>query len=191
MSQIKSIYCIVLVAMTSFLSACTEEVENEYSGYRAFFRYPLVVTTQPLRTALDNPGMFCTIHYDARHYYFRSPDGMSATQTRTALDNYGAPISIAGFVVGTPTIPSLHNGLHEAVAYDLVCPSCFTYDAIERKLDFSADDASGTKMACGRCSRIYDLNNSGIPISGPTPAHKMFRYRMSYAAAQGTLVIQN
>lgn len=173
------------------LTSCTDDSENLYAGYRAFFRYPLVITTQPLRTALDNPGMFCTIRYDARSYYFVGADGTTASQSRTALDNYGAPMCIAGFIVGTPSIPDMQSGMHSPVAYDLACPACYTENAIERSLVFSDNDATGSKVACGRCHRIYDLNNSGILIEGSGPARKLFRYRMSYAAAQGTLVIQN
>ena len=47
-----------LLAMT--MTACTEDIENIYSNFRAFFRFTPVTSAQPLYTALNNPGMFCT-----------------------------------------------------------------------------------------------------------------------------------
>lgn len=181
----------ILGCVLFMLSACTDDIENEYANLRAFFRYPLVATTAPLRTALENPGHFCTIRYDARHYYFTGADGTSATQPRTALDAYGAPISVAGFIVGTPDLPDLHTGIHQTIAYDLVCPSCYSENAIERSLTFKKDHPAHNTMVCSRCQRIYDLNNQGIPVAGPPNSRKLYRYRLTYSTSTGTLIIQN
>ena len=183
---------ILTVCLLIILTAtCTDDIENEYASHRAYLRYTNVATTAPLRTALDNPGMFCTIRYDNRYYYFAGSDGTAAQQPRTAADNYGTPMSIAGFIVGTPAVPNLSSGTHTAAAYDLVCPTCYANDAIERSLMFDYAYSAGNIMKCYRCMTSYDLNASGIPINGKEESRRLFKYRLSYSPATGTMVIQN
>lgn len=165
--------------------ACSGDVQGEYTRHHAFFRYPNVNTTPELRTALGSPGMFCKITFPAAYYLFTDADGKFTQVNRTSLDAYGQPMFIAGFLVGTPSIPDF-SGNFVPVAYDLACPNCFSESAIQRALDFTAP----LEMKCGRCGREYDLNNSGVVTDGEK-GRPLFRYRMSYAQAQGMLVIQN
>ena len=59
----------------------------------------------------------------------------NATYPLTALAAYGRPECLAGFVIGTPSLPDLNMG-QQPVAYDLVCPTCYQHDLIQRSLDF-------------------------------------------------------
>ncbi len=167
------------------LCACTNEVESYYAPIRAFFRFGSVITTPQLLTAVSNPGQFCTITFSGGYYYFTGPDGSSTTYAATAVDNYGKPEYVSGFIVGTPAVLDL-SGNFTLSAFDLVCPNCYTDNAIQRALSFS----STTTMHCNRCKRTYDLDNGGI-VSGGEGGRSLFRYRVSYASGQGLLLIQN
>lgn len=165
-------------------ASCAEEAESYYANLRAFFRFGSVITTPQLNSAVNNPGQFCTITFSGGYYLFTGPDGSFTRYAATAVDNYGRPEYVSGFIVGTPAVPDL-NGNFALSAFDLVCPNCYeTY--IQRPLSFSGT----TAMHCNRCGRTYDLNNGGIVSSG-TAGRPLFRYRVTYAATQGMLLIQN
>ena len=166
------------------LVACDDESDHLYSSYRAFFRYTYVETTPPLLTATRNPGMWCAINFPNGNYHFLLNDGRTSyTHRPTAADNYGRPECIAGFIVGTPNIPDF-NGQFPVMAFDLVCPECFTTASIQRSLTI---DAQG-RATCSRCGRTYDLNNSGIVVGGDQ-SRRLFRYHV--AASGNNLYISN
>ncbi len=170
------------------LSSCSDEVNNTYTTRRAFFRFNAVITTAPLYTALSNPGEFCTISFPNGRYVFTGPTGQSSSYEPTAVAQYGKPECISGFIVGTPAIPDLSTGT-SIVAYDLVCPNCYEENSIQRSLSFAAP--SHTTMKCPRCTRFYDLNNSGH-VSNGSGGRALFRYRITYnSSGSGTVVIQN
>ncbi len=171
--------------LTLLLCACADEAESYYANVRAFFRFGNVITTPQLLTAVSNPGQFCTITFAGGYYHFTGPDGSSTPYAATAVDNYGHPEYISGFIVGTPAVPDL-SGNFTLSAFDLVCPNCYTENALQRALSFSGT----TAMYCNRCRRTYDLNNGGI-VSGGDGGRALFRYRVSYASGQGMLLIQN
>lgn len=175
-----------LLLLVAALAGCTDDSENLYTKYRAFFRYSYVSTTPPLYAAVNSPGIFCTITFPAGKYHFALTDGNAFTYTPTALDAYGPPECIAGFIVGTPQVPDVY-GNFTVTAYDLVCPNCYEESAIQRSLTVS----EGGAAKCSRCLRTYDLNNNGIMTSGPASGRKLFRYHVAYAATQGVLMIQN
>ena len=167
------------------MCACTDDVQSEYSGHRAFFRYPMVQQTPELRTALNDPGMFCAITFPPNYYRFTDINGRFTQMNRTSLEAYGKPVFISGFLVGTPILPDM-SGRVQPVAYDLVCPNCYVESFIERALSFKTT----TEMQCGRCGRVYDLSNNGI-VKSEGGGRPIFRYRMTYSATQGVLVISN
>ena len=179
--------CLLLVLLLPFSFSCDDDLQNEFSRQRAFFRYPMVNNTPELRAALNSPGMFCKITFPPKYYLFSDAYGHATQMNRTALEAYGKPIFISGFVVGTPSIPDM-GGNFFTVAYDLVCPTCYSESFISKTLDFN--NKLGTEMKCNKCGRVYDLNNDGIIKSGGE-GQRMFRYRMTYSFAQGMLVIQN
>lgn len=167
------------------LAGCTEDVENTYTSVRAFFRFTPVTSVHQLNTALNNPGMFCSVTFNPQSYVFTDSEGNATSVNRTALDLYGTPVFICGFIVGTPSLPDV-NGNFYNVAYDLVCPNCYHDDAIQRSLAFSDRE----EVTCNRCRRSYTLSNGGLVRSGES-GRSLLRYRLTYSAAQNTLVIQN
>lgn len=168
------------------LAGCAADVSEEYSSERAFFRYTSVSTCPPLYQAVNNPGVYCRITFDQSYYHFANTSGVTYSAPRTALDAYGSPRYISGFIVGTPTIPDLNGNFYQ-VAYDLVCPTCYDEEAIQRSLTLNGGEETA---ACGRCGRVYSLRNSGIILSGGTGSH-LKRYRVTYAAASNMFTVMN
>lgn len=178
----------LLPALLLLPAACGEEVEALYAALRAFFRFASVATTPPLHSALNNPGQFCAITVSATAYLFTGPDGTSASYTPTAIDRYTTPECVCGFVVGIPAVPDMSTG-SAVVAYDLVCPNCYDDRSLNLKLSFSGQRALACRSSRG-CGRVYDLDNGGRVSSGGD-GRSLFRYRASYSADQGVLLIQN
>lgn len=175
-----------LLGVALLLGACAGDADSLYARIRAFFRYSQVTTTPPLYGALGNPGHFCKITFGGGRYRFTDNDGRSFTYTPTALDQRMPPEAVAGFLVGTPAVPDFSGNSYN-VAYDLVCPNCYL-ESVDRALDFSA--ASRTALVCGRCHRVYSLDNGGV-VSGGAEGRPLYRYRMTYQTVQGILLIQN
>ena len=130
-------FVILCALVLSVMSACTSDVVPIYSSQPAFLRYAPVPTAPPLLSALTSPGQWCSITYTHLQINISAPGHTTITTPATALDVYGRPRSIAGFIVGTPSLPEA-TGLHEARAYDLVCPSCYRTLSIARALTLSA-----------------------------------------------------
>lgn len=168
------------------LTGCTDDVSGMYSTERAYFHCPAVMTTTPLYQALTNPGIYCKITFDANYYYYENTAGQSLSSPRTQLSVYGSPQYIAGFIVGTPSVPDLSGNFYQ-VAYDLVCPTCYDQDAIQRSLTLSTTEETAT---CSRCKRVYSLYNNGIITEGDAGSH-LKRYRCTYAAVSNTFTIAN
>ena len=179
--------CLLLVVMIPALMACDDDLQNEFSRHPALFRFPMVNTTPQLRSALNDPGMFCKITFPPQQYLFTDAQGKSTPVNRTSLEAYGKPTFISGFIVGTPSLPDM-SGNFLNVAYDLVCPRCYEASYIERALDFNGHVS--TEMKCARCGSIYDLNNNGI-VTNQKERYKLYRYHMVYNKVQGMLMIQN
>jgi len=165
-------------------AACTDDVNDEYAPYQAFLRVMPVTAAPPLREALTGPGMFCAVTVSMSEYKFSRPDGTWASLPKTALDSYGSPKCIAGFIVGTPDFPDL-SGQFYAVAYDLACPACNEQDYIKRSLVVGSDKTA----SCGRCGRVYDLQNAAVKEG--EKGRSLYKYHLTYAPAQDLLTIWN
>lgn len=182
---------LLLLCLSVFFSSCTEESESRYARLPAYFRFAPTAAVPPLRNAVRNPGQWCLVTYDARTYRFADLSGGTATYPRTALEAYGRPQSVAGLVIGTPSVPDL-NGAFAPAAFDLVCPVCYDADAIERRLVGVA--AAPERLRCERCGRRYDLTNGGVPVETPHDGRRnrsMYRYRLGYNPEGDVVVIQN
>lgn len=175
----------LLLALLPIATGCSDTTESLYAHERAFLRISPVTAIAPLYTALNSPGVFCTITIGTQNYNFKSSDGNTATYPFTALESYGEPECVAGFVVGISSVPDL-NMQYEPVAYDLVCPSCYEDNLIQRSLSFSKAEL----LACPRCQRTYDLTNGGIESSGKGGS-KLYRYHITYSSANNLLVVMN
>lgn len=184
-------FSVILCALVlSVMSACTSDVVPIYSSQPAFLRYAPVPTAPPLLSALTSPGQWCSITYTHLQINISAPGHTTITTPATALDVYGRPRSIAGFIVGTPSLPEA-TGLHEARAYDLVCPSCYRTLSIARALTLSA--TAPDRADCPRCARRYNLA-TGTQENAPKDNQDnapLYRYRLAYNPAQGVMVIQN
>ncbi len=168
------------------LAACTDDVADLYASIRAFFRYDNVTASHQLYTALNNPGEFCTVTLRNSVIYFTDADGRSSQGNLSATEVYGKTQCVAGFIVGTPSVPDL-NGQTSARAYDLVCPTCYERNAIQRSLQFDGRE----QVKCPRCGRTYSLQ-TGLQNGGEEGVSVLYRYRMSYSpTGSGTLVINN
>ena len=93
-----------LAAITCF-SACDTDNTTRFSHHRAFLRFAPVAAVPTLSAAVCGVGEWCAITYDASHYIFTNVHQRQQQYPLTSLDTYGRPLSIAGFVVGTPALP--------------------------------------------------------------------------------------
>ena len=176
----KRLFCLFFVSL--FLSGCLEVPQSEYAKVHAFLRLSPVSAVPPLFQALNSPGLFCTISREPSHYLIRSAEGKEVALSVTALEAYNRP----EMIVGTSDTPDL-NGTLLPVAYDLVCPNCYTKEDIERKLVFQ----DRLTMLCPRCNRSYSLRNGGIVVAGEAGI-KLFKYRIQgYSRASDVLIINN
>ena len=186
----KAFFSFLCALLLGLMSACTNDVVSVYAPHPAFLRYAPVPTAPPLLSALNSPGQWCSITYTHLQYTIAAPGHTSITTPATALDAYGRPRSIAGFIVGTPSLPE-STGQHEARAYDLVCPSCYRTLSIARALTLSA--TAPDRADCPRCARRYNLA-TGTQENAPKDNQDnapLYRYRLAYNPAQGVMVIQN
>lgn len=175
------IYAVSLI----FLTGCTSDADDLYAHERAFLRVYPVTAAAPLYSALNNPGEWCIITVGTSAFNFKNYAGQTASINFTALLSYGQPECVAGFVVGTSSVPDM-NMQQSPVAYDLVCPTCYEENLLQRSLSFSARE----KLTCPRCGNAYDLANGGI-LSEGEGVKKLYRYHISYASAQDVMVVSN
>lgn len=171
-------------------SSCQEESERSYARHHAFLRFQPVVAAPPLYRAVSNAGHWCTLTYDHRYYTIAAPGQASVNFPITALAAYGAPRSIAGFIVGIPQLPDV-QGQYLPRAYDLVCPSCYESTFIAHSLILAP--VGSDRARCPSCRREYDLA-TGAPVSAPNDGQKnpyLYRYRCNYSSGHNVLVVQN
>ena len=138
----------------------------------------------PAPSGGQQSGLFCLVWRDTGQYYFQNAAGSTGTYPVTAADAYTTWQCLSGFIIGTTNVPDLSSGQLSLVAYDAVCPNCFSESTIQRRLTF-ADEGTAH---CTRCDRDYDLNNFGIVTQGGA-GRSLFRYRVYYAADR--LVVNN
>lgn len=182
----RTFFAAFLAAVAIAASSCTDSVETLYATIRAFFRYDNVTASHQLYTALNNPGEFCTVTIRNSVIYFTDADGKTSQANLSATEAYGKTQCVAGFVVGTPSVADL-NGQNQPRAYDLVCPTCYEQNSIQRSLQFDGRE----QMKCPRCGRTYSLQ-TGLQTGGEEGVSVLYRYRMTYSSnASGTLVINN
>lgn len=171
-----------LITLFSF-TACKNEVEDLYAHERAFLRFTPVSAVHPLHSALNNPGMWCSIKIGASTYDFMNAEGRKATYPRVADEAYGRPECISGFLVGTASIPDM-NMQFSPIAYDLVCPNCYEQHMLQIAITFSGLE----EVSCTRCHRRYDLRNGGL-VASTEGGKRLYRYQLSYQ--NDLLVVMN
>ena len=176
---------LVLAFALAVFSACGDADNLYATGHRAYFQYDRVRTATPLYTAVRNPGMWCTVSTRNGQYVFTGSGVITATDAITHIDRRKGYECLAGFIVGSPSVPDLTGST--LVAYDLVCRACYEEYTMLRALTFSAAE----QVRCPRCGRTYDLSNGGHAISGEG-AYTLYRYHAVYGDnASGTLTVTN
>ena len=182
----RAVRLLALLLAATAAAACSDDVQDIYSDWQAYFRFSPVTSVPQLYTAVSNPGQFCTVTFpNGQYYVFTDPRGTSTSWPVTAQQQYGRPVFISGFIVGTPAVMDM-SGRFPLTAYDLVCPHCYETSAITRPVAFDGE----TQMTCPRCGSSYDLNNGGMPVSGPA-TRTLYRYHVAYSQGTQTLIIQN
>ena len=182
----RAVRLLALLLAATAAAACSDDVQDIYSDWQAYFRFSPVTSVPQLYTAVSNPGQFCTVTFpNGQYYVFTDPRGTSTSWPVTAQQQYGRPVFISGFIVGTPAVMDM-SGRFPLTAYDLVCPHCYETSAITRPVSFDGE----TQMTCPRCGSSYDLNNGGMPVSGPA-TRTLYRYHVAYSQGTQTLIIQN
>jgi len=183
----------IILCAAMLLTACGD-TENEYSGYRCYLvfqndRHQDVTLASALNP--NAPGIFCRISFGvkdgAQCYFFENNQGLSSHKAATATDlqrsNILGVYNTSGVIVGYGNL-SFPSTLY---AYDSQCPNC--YKATGKPAYRLAMSNSGS-ATCGRCNRVYDMNNGGI-ISKGDKGDKMIRYRAAAAGPLGTLTVTN
>lgn len=180
------LFSIVLPIATVIMAvACGNDSDDLYAHERAFLRVYPVTAAAPLYNALRSPGQWCAITIGTTKYNFYNYQGQTAQIDFTALISYGQPECVAGFVVGTPSMPDL-NMQQEPQAYDLVCPTCYDQAMLQRSLTFTANE----QLTCSRCHCQYDLANGGILTSGEGTT-RLYKYHLTYAEASNLMIVMN
>lgn len=178
-------------SMFSFHS-CTEDIDRLYAPYQAFLRITAVTALHPLFAAANNPGQFCTLTYTYTNkpplYLCSNPQGNETSYPINADGAYAKPMSIAGFLIGTPSVPDF-SGQHPLLAFDLVCPACYEHTSVERSLKFMASE----RVRCNSCRAEFDLANAGICTEAGSHGFSgtLLRYHVAYAPGQDLLTVHN
>ena len=165
------------------LMACSDDAQDVYSPYRAFFRFQPVSSVPPLYSALNSLGEYCTVRQNSKQYIFNGPAG-SLQVNKTGTDQYNPMQAIGGFIIGKANLSDLGTNTFPLLCYDLVCPNCYEDANMARNVDINENG----KATCGKCHRTNDLNNLGI-ISEGEKGRKLFRYHIMYSG--DIVVVQN
>lgn len=172
MTRIKLSGILTLLLLLMPLSCNDDNVQNEFSSYRAYFYFDQVMTTHPLLAALTGAGgQFCSIYSSNSKMIFQSLTEMLPVDV-TAIAYYQRFVTIGGFIVGQSNVPDMKTGQLPIVCYDRVCPNCYKESSISKPLVLQENGFAN----CQRCKRNYDLNNLGITPNG----NKLIRYKISY-----------
>lgn len=170
--------------------SCADETSNSrYASLPARYSCNSVFSIPPLYAAVNSPGVWCTvrINNNGSKYMFDSPNMSTAYWNITASSSDKAHAWVSGLIIGTPSYPEPGAVTSIVTCYDLVCPTCYRIP-LDRQLDINAFG----QAQCKSCQSLYDLNNQGFVISGPEGcADRLFRYRVTYLAATGTLLVSN
>lgn len=177
----------ILISLLSVLFVCTScsnEADDAYAHERAFLKFPYANDVAPLFTALNNNGQWCCIELGTSSFIFKTFTQSGSYPYTSEIKNYGQPQCVAGFVVGKSSLPDM-NMQYPVMAYDLVCPVCYSQHLVTRKLTLSAPE----QLTCTKCKHTFDLSNSGLSSDG----NRLLRYRTALYSSQGSgmLVVMN
>lgn len=171
---------VAVVAMLSTVTACNNDIVNEYCNYKArLVYYGATTVLQPLNDALKNDNTFAMVSMPdntAATYQLKAQlYGQGAAQITVALE--GAPLPMLGldngrgFIIGRSAWRS-----DNPYVFDRVCPNCYKeHRDIKYVLNFTNNK---DEVKCGTCKRTYSLINGGLVTAGEN-GDKLFRYRVT------------
>jgi len=170
---------VAVVAMLSSVTACNDDIVNEYCNYRArLVYYGDVTQLAPLSAAINSINTFAMVSMPdntAATYQLKAQlYGQGAEQKTVALS--GSPIPTMGldngkgFIIGRSSMRD-----NEPFVFDRVCPNCYK-EYRDTKYVLSFADALTVK--CDACKRTYSLLNGGL-VTSSNNGDKLFRYRVS------------
>lgn len=158
------------------LASC-EDAESEYdTTHRAAFLYRSVSTQSPLRSALNDLGVYCRVWASGGHYFFENNHGLTGQDNILAIAGGRPYNALCGFIVGHRSNIDMKGNL-PLYAYDLACPNCDLESAISVPLYFV--EKGGTRVVCRRCQRVYEPDDQGRLVGGPKGI-KLLRYHIDY-----------
>ena len=181
---------ILLLGML-LLASCGEEIGTggRYSSLPARFTCNSVSSMPAtLQTALNSPGMWCTVRVlnDGRYEFALPTSRVPEYWNMTGSITDKAYVWVAGLIVGLPNTPEPGADAAIVTCYDLVCPYCYNIP-VDRELAIT-----DRGMAyCESCQNEYDPNNQGMLVHGEGRGTRLFRYRVSYLRLSNTLVVGN
>ena len=96
---------LLLLGAVMALTGCSDDnVQSEYSKYRAALSLTGIETIAPLRAAIGSFGEYCTVTADlSGTYYTFSTLTNTQKVNRTAVDAYHTYRCLAGFIIGRST----------------------------------------------------------------------------------------
>lgn len=180
--MMKKILTLVFAALL-FSGCSNDDSYSTYSRYKASFSYFYVMTTTPLKDALNSPGIFCTVMLTPQKKLVFT----SLTQTQsidvTASAAYQSYVCLSGFIVGKANLPEIGMDGLSQVCFDLACSNCFHDDAIKPNLSLRENG----RAYCSRCKRTYNLNNMGLVETGEK-GRPLERYHILYDNANRMMI---
>ena len=170
---------VAVVAMLSSVTACNDDIVNEYCNYRARLVYHGDVTQlAPLSAAINSINTFAMVSMPdntAATYQLKAQlYGQGAEQKTVALS--GSPIPTMGldngkgFIIGRSSMRD-----NEPFVFDRVCPNCYKE---HRDTKYVLSFADALTVKCDACKRTYSLLNGGL-VTSSNNGDKLFRYRVS------------
>jgi len=180
-------FSLFTLSLFTLLVSC-EKAEQAYSNHVARFSFSPTNTVPQLNAALNNPGQFCTIAARNSQYVFHSPGIREDYKyTLTELDRKSKYVlGLSGFIVGIPIMADQLSAQSSVVCFDLACPNCYEEASITRDLTLLENQ----RAKCGRCGRLYDLNNQGIITDGEQGT-SLYRYRIQYYPSGNNMTVNN
>ena len=181
----KKIHALALMLILSSIGSCTQDIDYYYARYGARFQYRNVLNTIPLRNALNQLGMYCTIVSKSNEYVFTDSEGNTQPVPKSYVESLAKPIFIAGLIVGYTASTDI-KGQHIRVAHDLACPNCYEKTSIRRSLSIGSNHTA----TCGRCGCAYDLETGNI-TKGDTDIRRLFTYHITYSDNSNDVFVNN
>ena len=183
----KLYFSLFTLSLFTLLASC-EKAEQAYSNHVARFSFSPTNIVPQLNAALNNPGQFCTIAARNSQYVFHSPGIREDYKyTLTELDRKSKYVlGLSGFIVGVPIMADQLSAQSSVVCFDLACPNCYEEASITRDLTLLENQ----RAKCGRCGRLYDLNNQGIITDGEQGT-SLYRYRVQYYPSGNNMTVNN